>query len=396
MANISAKSVNLTGDTIQYPGNRVVYTAENVTWGEIVEWKVTNGILLIYSGTSNIQEMNNNNSGYTEWSKQGPDIDVQWDDIAEKGRISYTVRNNLAKQGYADVEILSVTDSQVDTISVGNFNIYSDIIYIPKGVGGSAVCSADMVYSASRGGSGTSVTEFKWEFPASMGGGTIESDEVVSVTYDANSGDGEKIIVTPISKFINQNLNEIVSYGQPRSFTIKRFEGVLESRNITGTETFTWEDLIVRNVNIFQGANVTLHGGNSVLLSPEFQAYVGSEVLITADAGSNNINEMKFVAKRTAGKEDSFEERQIGFSQNYPNPCSGNTMIDYCQPEDVREASLYVVSSTGQIVRNISISELGRGVLNLDVSGLLPGIYLYYMVTDGKMSGCKRMVISDR
>lgn len=399
IGNIYSKSVNLIGDTILYPGGAHGYLADNnIHSNDLVDWKVTNGVFVFYSGIKNADERNNEPYYYTEYTSRGPYSEqVEWNDTATIGRLSYTVRNNPAKQGYIDVEILSVKDSQVDNVTIGNFHIYSDIIYIPKGESGYADCSASMIYPATVDGSVTPVTKFKWEFPVSLGGQTIETEADVSIAYDANSGDGEKITVTPLAETYSSH--EIISDGKPRSFTIKRFEGIIENRDITGNETFSWENLLVRNVNIFPGANVTLHGNNSVLLSPEFYAYPGSSVYITVSGINNlvtNSQNKGLRTKTTSGIENGFGKADECLSQNYPNPCSGNTTIGYCLPDNTGEASLYVVSSTGHVVRSLSIGERGNQTLNLDVSVLSPGLYLYYVVADGKMLGTRRMVVADR
>lgn len=384
--NIYPGSLNITGDTIVQPADHNLlsysYYAQGVGENEAVIWEVTNGIFNIH--TSIEEECTAGTCyGYGPISHH----QVAWSNVAGKGSIKYTVRSNPARWGYADIEILSVNNSPVDSIKVGNFYISSDTIYIPKGESGLVKCSAYMIYPACKGGSETPVTNFRWQFPPSLGDRFVTTGGEFYIAFDAQSGDGEEITVMP---YVYEN------GGKPRTYTIQRTEGVIENRNIDENTSFNWDSFIVKNVNIFSGANVSIHGDNSVWLLPQFYAYPGSYVNITAGTNNNNTYQIKDVKKTTTKSGNIFEKTPEGFSQNYPNPCYENTKMDYFLSENIREVSLHIVSSTGQVVRNFSINERGSGVFNLDVSGLPSGIYLYYVVADGKMLGSKRMIVSGR
>lgn len=379
--NAYCQNVNITGETIVCPQKAIIYTAANVNWNQSVRWKVTNGQFWIPAGTSR--------SANDEWTSSGPNIEfVGWDDIAEKGSISYTVVSDPANTGYADIEILSVQDSQVDSITMGNFKTYSDTVYIPKGVSGLMTCEAHMIFPATRNGSQILVTNFKWELPLSLGGNIHNAGNQITVHFDANSGDNEKIIITPIGC-------ESYNMGIPRTFTIKRFEGIVENRNISGTETYQWNDLIIKNVNILSGANVTFIGSESVQILPEFHAYPGSLVHISSESNELLRKTISYPVQTEMEKNYSVSEPADGVSQNYPNPCHGNTSIDYCLAETVQNACIYIVSATGEVVKNITLQERRKGTLDLNISGLSTGFYLYYLVADGQMSGSKRMIVSD-
>lgn len=373
-------SSNLTGDMVVYPGENLIYRAGNVGEEQWVIWNITNGTF--WNGT-------------TSWSEKGPVLgSVKWNDVAETGRITFRLMNNPTVNGYLDAEILSVANSQVDSIKIGNFKISSDTVFIPKGESGTVLCSAYMVFPATKGVSNRQVTTFRWEFPASLGGDTIiQSQYGAVVGYNSNDGDGEKIVVRPAS---TTKTSSIISYGAPRIYTIKRIDGLVENRDISVNESFEGENLIFRNVNIFSGVYVPIHGSGSVRLLPQFHAYYGSNVHISAGGNLSRTTDAEPAMKTPAAVSVPFEERETGFSQNYPNPCSGNTSIDFCLPEEVREAFLCVVSPTGQQVRRVALGERGTHVLNLDVSVLSPGLYLYYVVADGKMLGTRRMVVADR
>jgi hypothetical protein len=81
--------------------------------------------------------------------------------------------------------------------------------------------------------------------------------------------------------------------------------------------------------------------------------------------------------------------------QNYPNPASGNTRIDFTIDQRAKVA-LRVVSTTGQVSRLVELGnrEAGTHPVLLNVSDMSPGIYFYQLIINGALlPDVKRMVI---
>lgn len=84
----------------------------------------------------------------------------------------------------------------------------------------------------------------------------------------------------------------------------------------------------------------------------------------------------------------------VSLAQNVPNPFSERTTIDVTIPETVRTASLFIYDMNGKQVKQINISERGEYKINITSEGLEAGMYLYSLITDGKIINTKRMILT--
>lgn len=81
--------------------------------------------------------------------------------------------------------------------------------------------------------------------------------------------------------------------------------------------------------------------------------------------------------------------------QNVPNPYKDQTVINYFIPEDVSKAILQITNVQGNILREISISERGKGSIIIDESHTKEGTYFYSLVIDSRKTGSKIMIRVD-
>ncbi len=82
-------------------------------------------------------------------------------------------------------------------------------------------------------------------------------------------------------------------------------------------------------------------------------------------------------------------------SQNKPNPFTASTKIEMFVPSNVSNAMLYVYDLQGKQVKSMVVS--GRGATSETILGneLQVGMYIYSLVTDGKLVGSKQMVLTE-
>jgi len=92
--------------------------------------------------------------------------------------------------------------------------------------------------------------------------------------------------------------------------------------------------------------------------------------------------------------EESSSE-QASLSQNKPNPFSVNTTIDMIIPESVASAMLYIYDLQGKQIKAMIVA--GRGATSETIYGseLQAGLYIYSLVTDGKLIGSKQMILTE-
>lgn len=89
------------------------------------------------------------------------------------------------------------------------------------------------------------------------------------------------------------------------------------------------------------------------------------------------------------------KSEEATMSQNIPNPFSESTVINYFIPQVSKKALIRIVSSKGNVIRDISINEFGRGKLNLSIKDFRSGAYYYSLVIDNEVIETKKMVISN-
>ncbi|MEW6772824.1 MAG: tail fiber domain-containing protein [Bacteroidota bacterium] len=82
----------------------------------------------------------------------------------------------------------------------------------------------------------------------------------------------------------------------------------------------------------------------------------------------------------------------IVLNQNAPNPFAEKTIITYHIPEQYNSAQIIFTTINGQVLKTIDISnKKSHGQITVYAEDLSSGVYLYYLVIDGKTIEAKRM-----
>ncbi len=81
--------------------------------------------------------------------------------------------------------------------------------------------------------------------------------------------------------------------------------------------------------------------------------------------------------------------------QNKPNPFSKSTNINYSLPAKYTNAQIVITDMYGQTMKQINISEKGKGSVNIDASTFSAGTYNYALFVDGRIISSKRMVLTN-
>lgn len=93
--------------------------------------------------------------------------------------------------------------------------------------------------------------------------------------------------------------------------------------------------------------------------------------------------------------DDVQNEAPASLSQNKPNPFSSETRIEMFVPKSVANATLYVYDLQGKQVKSIAVTGRGATFETIQGSELQAGLYIYSLVTDGKLVGSKQMVLTE-
>ncbi len=80
--------------------------------------------------------------------------------------------------------------------------------------------------------------------------------------------------------------------------------------------------------------------------------------------------------------------------QNIPNPFSKETRIGCFIPDEATNSVLYIYNMNGTQLQQYNINGKGKQFGTINGNSLLPGIYLYSLVIDGKEIDTKRMILT--
>ena len=93
--------------------------------------------------------------------------------------------------------------------------------------------------------------------------------------------------------------------------------------------------------------------------------------------------------------EEESTKAPASLSQNKPNPFSSETRIEMIVPKTVSNATLYVYDLQGKQVKSIAVTGRGATFETIHGSELQAGLYIYSLVTDGRLVGSKQMVLTE-
>lgn len=93
--------------------------------------------------------------------------------------------------------------------------------------------------------------------------------------------------------------------------------------------------------------------------------------------------------------EEKTTDIPASLSQNKPNPFSSETRIEMYVPQSVANATLYIYDLQGKQVKSIIVTGRGATFETIHASELQAGLYIYSLVTDGKLVGSKQMVLTE-
>ncbi len=100
-------------------------------------------------------------------------------------------------------------------------------------------------------------------------------------------------------------------------------------------------------------------------------------------------------ASFTGNPEGSMIETKDALIQNSPNPFSESTEILFSISEETQNAALNVYNLSGTQLKSIELYQRGEGSIIINGGEFDPGIYLYALITDGKVIDTKQMVLTN-
>jgi len=82
-----------------------------------------------------------------------------------------------------------------------------------------------------------------------------------------------------------------------------------------------------------------------------------------------------------------------GLGQNRPNPTANDAVIDYLLPDAFNDANIRFYTVSGEVIREIELTEPGIGKLIVNTIDLPNGSFMYSLIVDGDLIDTKTMII---
>lgn len=149
-------------------------------------------------------------------------------------------------------------------------------------------------------------------------------------------------------------------------------------------------------------------------LSAESLEEIYPDLVYTNDDGSKSINyvemipllvqsinelkaeikELKSNTNGTTNIDNTSNYSEPSLSQNSPNPFTTLSQIKLYVPDNIKNATICIYDLSGKQIEKINIANRGEIQISLSSSNLNDGMYLYSLITDGKIIATKRMIIT--
>ena len=86
------------------------------------------------------------------------------------------------------------------------------------------------------------------------------------------------------------------------------------------------------------------------------------------------------------------QKAQLG--QNFPNPFSNQTTVNFFVPTTAKKAALSITDTFGKHLQSFNVSTTGNRFQTIDASQLpASGNYFYNLVVDGELIATKKLVL---
>jgi len=144
------------------------------------------------------------------------------------------------------------------------------------------------------------------------------------------------------------------------------------------------------------GNEVTGASGARVAQDPEALAQMMQELEDLRQQNQALEARLAAIEKSMLGQQptDALQIPAARLAQNYPNPFTQRTTINYELPANTQQATLYVFDMSGQQKMVFNNLSAGKGQTTINANTLQPGMYIYSLVVNGKVLDTKRMLLT--
>ena len=153
----------------------------------------------------------------------------------------------------------------------------------------------------------------------------------------------------------------------------------------TGTGRVLVIDAVTGEVKM---ANATAQFASSLTNTEALMQTIEAQNQLIQDL-QDQINDIKQSLMQSGGIQQSLSS-EAKLEQNIPNPTNGKTTIAYSLPQTAKRATLMISDMSGKQLQKMELS-MPKG--NIEVKMESAGIYIYTLISDGKIIDSKKMIV---
>ncbi|MBN1414676.1 MAG: tail fiber domain-containing protein [Bacteroidales bacterium] len=125
------------------------------------------------------------------------------------------------------------------------------------------------------------------------------------------------------------------------------------------------------------------------------EAIKEQQAIIKSLQSGSSSDKLKSTAG-AGGQENPASEDVPLLYQNFPNPFTESTRIEYYLPDDIGSAVIFIYDMSGLQLKSVPVSGTGYGNVTINANELKAGMYMYTLIADGQVIDTKRMILTDQ
>jgi hypothetical protein len=110
------------------------------------------------------------------------------------------------------------------------------------------------------------------------------------------------------------------------------------------------------------------------------------------DLKATNNSYMVYSDRLTSDEKNRLQSMAYKLEQNYPNPFSGKSIIEYSLPDNEKNANIMVFNLSGGLIKTFNLKEKS-GQIVINSEDFKPGMYLYSLVVRNDEIMSKKMIV---
>lgn len=160
-----------------------------------------------------------------------------------------------------------------------------------------------------------------------------------------------------------------------------------------GSKGVIYEDLVAVLVEALKEMQDSVTAQAARMESYQQQLNALQAFVYTANQSALSPSSPQARAK-ASGNEMGQGEAEL--KQNVPNPFNRTTTIAYRLPSEASRAAICIYNLNGvQLKQYPADTSLSEGEITIEASTFTPGMYIYALIIDGRLSDAKRMVVTE-